>query len=832
MKYCRPWLPVCIVCLILVGGIAFLPSPFAAGDTSILHDDFDGTYRWGTNSGAKFASGYSDGELFVRIEDYGHEVTKLPPHDYELPSRFVVETEARKLPGANDVVYGIALLLEDGEVMCLSVTTTGAFSTTAEPRAADWESSLAIRTGTESNRIQVFVIGREATLVVNGISLATLDLGSERPSRVGLLTRGYRGIPVEVRFDFVAVREAARAEVAAPTEGDAASPLETPPAAEACSFRDDFNDLASGWSSWSSHEAGFDYEDGDYRLWGHRSDGWLLSWAPLPSRCEDAFIIEASASIRSGDPEVAHGIFFGVDDFNYYMFMVVDGMYVVWHSVDGASADPPVPFSYSSAVALGGEINKLKVAVMEGRASIHVNGVRLATFEITSTAPYHVALATGAGDAADVRFSDFSVRSPTEDEILAMSDPAIMTDFSLPFSDQFADTGSRWTTDEFGNGGRDYRDGEFAFWLTEPFSWQYAWAPFDCWAPMGGECRLDSFQADATAYKHSGQDDAMYAIIWGPDDVSNYSFLVSADGWYKVDLLLNSEWQQSPIDWTQSPHIRQGGEPNTLTVAYRDSYVALESGVPELHEGEVIVGINGVRLASFKPTLDGPHLVGMRGDSFETAPVEVRFTGFEIRELEEGNPVTLLEAEAPGCSLPFLDDYSDAAGWETGTGTTGGRAYRDGEFAIWCAEPFQYYYSWAPLASACSAGFQAEATAYKHSGENDAMYAIIWGPSNTNHYSFILSADGWYKVDLLMNGEWQPSPIDWAQNSRIRQGGEPNTLNVVVRDGRATLEVNGVRLGSFPLILEGPYLIGVRGDSGETAPIEVRFTEFSVKALE
>lgn len=180
----------------------------------------------------------------------------------------------------------------------------------------------------------------------------------------------------------------------------------------------------------------------------------------------------------------------------------------------------------------------------------------------------------------------------------------------------------------------------------------------------------------------------------------------------------------------------------------------------------------------------------------------------------------------------FYDNFDDeASGWESLSESWGGNDYRDGEYALWLDDANDWNWAWAPMRETGLSDFHVEATAYKYSGGDDASYGIMWGTDNDNRYFFEISADGWYVVTHLMDDEWQTNPVDWAKSSAIRQGGDPNRLEVIVEYGRATLMVNYVELESFNLILRGPYRVGVVAESWETASVEARFTEYAVRDL-
>ena len=399
------------------------------------------------------------------------------------------------------------------------------------------------------------------------------------------------------------------------------------------------------------------------------------------------------------------------------------------------------------------------------------------------------------------------------------------------YNDDFDDPYSGWETWTDEQGGYDYRDGEFAFWTHE--------SSVIGWSQSPGTPRyLEEFVVEASAYRYSGAAQAMYGIVWEteraeaedpprsePDRAQrprdkqrqSYFFYVSTDGYYNVQLLVDGEWQTDPIGWTPSGSIAQHDGVNRLRLIVAN--------------GQATIAVNDICLASFDLGDAGPYSVRITGGPESTASVEVRFTEFVLRVPEENELETL--RNPPGCSLPFIDNFSDeTGGWADWRDDSGGLAYREGEYAIWCTEPFLSFRAYSPLREACSSGFEVTVTAYKFSGEDDAVYGIIWGGDMNNHYLFLVRADGWYKASLLLNDEWQTDPIEWTQSPHVRQGEEPNTLTLSVRDGLVTLGVNEAELTSFEPTLHGPYRVGVDGESFETAPVEVRFTAFQVLSLD
>jgi len=84
-------------------------------------------------------------------------------------------------------------------------------------------------------------------------------------------------------------------------------------------------------------------------------------------------------------------------------------------------------------------------------------------------------------------------------------------------------------------------------------------------------------------------------------------------------------------------------------------------------------------------------------------------------------------------------------------------------------------------------------TAEKISGSNNNMYGIICRYLNDkNYYGFLITADGYYGIFKVLDGNYQLLNAENLQYSdQIRQGESTNQLEVICRDSQLELKVNG-----------------------------------------
>jgi hypothetical protein len=665
--------------------------------------------------------------------------------------------------------------------------------------------TVAIKQGSLANHLRVVVSGARAALEVNGVSLGTIALAMGGPYKVGVFGWSGSTVPSEVRFTEFSVSVPSAAEVAVPLAAPAARATHRLP------FTDTFADTKSGWDRLTSPAAGRDYRDGEYALWFDQPGFILRSWAPLASCCPDTLVVETKAYGRSGGGNADYGIGWGLDDASYYLFLVrADGTYAVLGKENERLKDGPIPWTESSSILQGGSANSLRLTIWGNKAAIEVNGENLGTIILAMRGPYKVGICGWSGNHApwEVRFTEFSVSVPSAAEAaVTLAAPPARTTHRLPFTDTFDDVESGWVRQSSPTASWDYRDGEYALWLAEPQ--QRA----TCRAPLSDRCP-QSFAVEITAYTRFGGEDTAYGIWWGFDSGNYYSANVRADGFYSVGWVKDNQIQEPPVPWTTTGFLSQGASTNHLRVVVGWDRAAIV--------------VNGTNLGTILLVMKGPYKVGVCALSGKTVPVEVRFAEFSV---SGRSPSQELAAPAikTGSSLPFIDTFSNTmGGWGNESSESSGREYRDGEYALWLAEPQQMKVCWAPLSDRCPETFAVETTAYRRFGGDDAAYGIRWGLDNDNFYVLLVRVDGSYAIRWLKDDQWQTDFVPWTRSTAVNQGTPANRLRIVVSGDRAAVEVNRVHLGIITLPMKGPYRVGIVGESGDASPIEVRSTEFMV----
>ena len=223
------------------------------------------------------------------------------------------------------------------------------------------------------------------------------------------------------------------------------------------------------------------------------------------------------------------------------------------------------------------------------------------------------------------------------------------------------------------------------------------------------------------------------------------------------------------------------------------------------------------------PAFEGSYLVGFMVEDLE-GNLHEEYAWIDVVEDETAlwNKGTV-----------FRDNFTtEKSGWWVSAGGYGETFYDEGTYGIWQAQADSYRFSWAPSAERFPADFAAEVDAAKSFGPDDGSYGIVWGPDNDNLYWFEVSADGWYTLSRMRDGEWEEPIVNWTESPEISLGDAPNQLRVGVYGDAILLYINGVLVETLTTPNLGPGQVGVIAAAYEQPDVQVWFDNFQVWQLE
>lgn len=179
-----------------------------------MTDNFSDTKRgvldWTNGDPDEFAMGYRDGEFFINVFRYTFWDIQGPYYDKNLKD-VGMAIDVRFVRDQSQIMELACRISRDGDYQLLVDPHRGTFrlgiSWADVPPLVDWRSSKAIRTGTATNRIELYCIGDSISAWANGELLASAkDSYATDPSMrftAAMFGAGARDerVAVDARFD-------------------------------------------------------------------------------------------------------------------------------------------------------------------------------------------------------------------------------------------------------------------------------------------------------------------------------------------------------------------------------------------------------------------------------------------------------------------------------------------------------------------------------------------------------------------------------------------------------------------------------------------------------
>lgn len=179
-------------------------------------------------------------------------------------------------------------------------------------------------------------------------------------------------------------------------------------------FSDDFSKTPSGWGTWSRGGASVEYHNGGLRILVNESQ--FDFWSVAGQQFTDASI-EVDAQKIGGPDDNDFGIVCRYQDKdNFYMLIASsDNYYGIAKMKEGLySMIGTDQLQYSSAIAPGQSLNRLRADCIGTTLRLHANGELLMEAEDHDFASGDVGVIAGSYDTqgADILFDNFVVKKP------------------------------------------------------------------------------------------------------------------------------------------------------------------------------------------------------------------------------------------------------------------------------------------------------------------------------------------------------------------------------------------------------------------------------------
>lgn len=202
--------------------------------------------------------------------------------------------------------------------------------------------------------------------------------------------------------------------------------------------------------------------------------------------------------------------------------------------------------------------------------------------------------------------------------------------------------------------------------------------------------------------------------------------------------------------------------------------------------------------------------------------------------VDGSQPVEPTAASPPPGQVVLEDGFDDPdSGWDTYTDDDTWAGYVDGEYRLGVYR--SNFVTWGnPDSGQNLRNFEIEVDARQVEGPIDNNFGVLvrYQADDENFYWFQISSDGYYAVDLLLNGEWA-SLMGWEESSAINQGvGATNHIKVVCYNELFSLYVNDVYLTGVTDTTFQSGNVGLAVGTFDEPDVVVHFDNMQVRLLE
>ncbi|MEA3340375.1 MAG: protein kinase, partial [Chloroflexota bacterium] len=137
----------------------------------------------------------------------------------------------------------------------------------------------------------------------------------------------------------------------------------------------------------------------------------------------------------------------------------------------------------------------------------------------------------------------------------------------------------------------------------------------------------------------------------------------------------------------------------------------------------------------------------------------------------------------------FQDDFSDSgSGWEIGDYDGGSVGYKDGIYFVRSESNGDVMWGVANR-SFENVIIEVDITQVLAPANDNNAYGVKCREQDGNGYGFVISGDGYYSIQIITDGDWEPL-VEWTSSNAINQGNETNRIRVTCDGSHLALTVN------------------------------------------
>ena len=338
------------------------------------------------------------------------------------------------------------------------------------------------------------------------------------------------------------------------------------------------------------------------------------------------------------------------------------------------------------------------------------------------------------------------------------------------FDDDFDDNRNRWPIGARKHSRLSMHNGRYRFEHTRRDDDWMTWR-------LVKLSESTDFRIEASFFKQNGAREGAYGLIFeGAGSEAFKSFLVNGDGQFRYGERTKDGRFKTVLGWRHSARIQRGNRArNVLTVRRTGSLLSLL--------------INGTPVGRVEYTPGAGQTIGFQVWNRQVVNIE---------RLQVTETVPDMAAWTPSAenSLVRLDEAFDNNEFEWATGRDYRRhlSVRDGQYVFEHYQTNKDWITWKDVGLQPADDFRIETWFRRRSGAPEHSFGLIFGVADAdNLYSFMASADGYYRFRQRRNGRYVPH-TGWIKSEALQTGERPQNYLAVQRQGDAILLIINGRM--------------------------------------
>ncbi len=605
-------------------------------------------------------------------------------------------------------------------------------------------------------------------------------------------------------------------------------------------WMDTFRRDSGRWKLQSDENATFSYEERALHI-KVESKNWV-AWSSSDIQVSD-FYLEVDVVHIAGPADSEFGVIFRyVDGDDFYLYAISGlGTYSLWKMEDD-QWQTLVDWTESDAIRTGeAATNHLGLLAEGSRIALLANDEVLTEIEDDTFTAGSIALAAGTFDEAGVEvvFDNLDLwdlklavgRTPTPTPIseeLGVTVKAIKGTDPTWTADFRRDDGT-WDTQSDDELSRFYEQGTYHIGVQSENT--VAWGR--------GDVELSDFYLEVETAHVAGPLDNEFGVLFRYVDGGNfYFFSISSDGYYRLQKLVDDEWEVI-IKWTPSDAIETGeASVNRLGVLAQGPRIGLL--------------VNGIVLDEVEDDTFTTGNLALAAGTFDEGGVEIAFDNLKVWELKaKVTPTPTATPARPRVTptpTPAPEELSDmlAAIRETEPIFTADFRRDDGTWGTESDENAARFFEWGAYHIQVQAenwaawtttdvevtDFYLEVETAHVAGPLDNEFGVLFRyEDGENFYLFSISSDGYYRLQKLVDDEWE-TIIPWTRSRAIKTGEESvNRLGLLADKTRIVLLVNDEVLDEVEDDTFAVGTVGLAAAAFDEGGVEIAFDNLSIWEL-